>query len=114
MFLIDSAYAATPVSGSASQNASGYSGIVGILILLAIGYFFMLRPQMKRQKEQRNLVSSLSVGDEVITIGGIVGKITKVEDHFFSLEIAAGTTVKIQRSAVSTVLPKGSMQAATA
>ena len=111
MFLIDTAYA-NPLPGAAQQTAGGYSGIVGILLLLAIGYFFMLRPQMKRQKEQRKLIASLTTGDEIVTIGGVVGKIKNVEDHFFGLEIANNTVIKIQRSAVSTVLPKGSMQAA--
>ena len=113
MFFIDTAYA-SPVSGSASQHASGFSGMVGIVLLLIVGYFFMLRPQMKKQKEHRNLVSSVSDGDEVITSGGIVGKVTKVEDHFFNIEIAPNTVIKIQKSAVGNVLPKGTMQAATA
>lgn len=110
MFLIDSAMAA-PAAGTAAQNGGGMSSIVFLVVLMVVGYLFLLRPQMKRQKDQRNLISSVSVGDEVVTLGGILGKVIKVEDQFFSLQIAENTTVRIQRQAVATVLPKGTMKA---
>ena len=109
MWLIDSAMAA-PAAGATAQGG-GLSSLVPLLILLAVGYFFLLRPQLKRQKDQRNLIASVAIGDEVITSGGIVGKVIKVEDQFFNLQIAENTVVRIQRQAVSTVLPKGTMKA---
>lgn len=109
MFLIDSAMA-TPAAGAAAQSGSSLSSIVPLLVLLAVGYLFLLRPQMKKQKDLRNLISSVTVGDEVVTTGGIVGKVTKMEEQFFNLQIAENTVVRIQRQAVSTVLPKGTMK----
>ncbi len=109
MFLIDSAMAA-PATGVAAQNGGGMSSIVFLVVLLAVGYLFLLRPQMKRQKDQRNLIASVAVGDEIVTLGGMLGKITKVEDQFFSVQVAENTVVRIQRQAVSTVLPKGTVK----
>ncbi len=109
MFLIDSAMAA-PVAGAAAQQGGGMSSIVFLVVLLAVGYLFLLRPQMKRQKDQRNLIASVGVGDEVVTLGGMLGKVTKIEDQFFHLQIADNTVVRIQRQAVSTVLPKGTVK----
>lgn len=109
MFLIDSAMAA-PAAGAAAQQGGGMSSIVFLVVLLAVGYLFLLRPQMKRQKDQRNLIASIAVGDEVVTLGGMLGKVIKIEDQFFSLQIAENTVVRVQRQAVSTVLPKGSIK----
>ncbi len=109
MFLIDSAMAA-PAAGTAAQSGGGMSSIVFLVVLLAVGYLFLLRPQMKRQKDQRNLIASVAVGDEVVTLGGMLGKVIKMEDQFFNLQIAENTVVRIQRQAVSTVLPKGTVK----
>lgn len=110
MFFIDTAMAAT-TSAHTAQAANGFSSIFFILVILVAGYLFMVRPQMKRNKEHRNLVNSVSVGDEVVTSGGMLGKISKVEDNFFQLEIAPNTHVRIQRGSISTVLPKGTVKA---
>ena len=75
-------------------------------------YFFMLRPQMKRAKDQRAMVDALAKGDEVITSGGLAGRIADLGDSFISLEIASGVSVKVQKSAVSMVLPKGTLKSA--
>jgi preprotein translocase subunit YajC len=72
----------------------------------------MIRPQMKRQKETRLMLEALAVGDEVITIGGILGKVTAMKDQNVTVEIAAGTEVILQKGAITTVLPKGSLKAA--
>jgi len=107
-FLISSAYA---------QSAGGQpGGEFGMLIMLAIFglifYFMLYRPQAKRVKEHKNLVSSLSKGDEVLTQGGMLGKITKVSDDKDFVELAINETnnIVIQKSAVSAVLPKGTMK----
>nr|WP_231871653.1 MULTISPECIES: preprotein translocase subunit YajC [unclassified Oleiphilus] len=77
---------------------------------ILIFYFLMWRPQSKRAKEHKNLVSSLSKGDEVVSSGGIAGKITKVSEDFISVEVSEGVELKIQKVAVSSVLPKGTLK----
>jgi preprotein translocase subunit YajC len=71
----------------------------------------MIRPQMKRQKEQKAMIDALAKGDEVITAGGLLGKVTKVSDAYITVEVAAGTEVVMQKSAVTLLLPKGSIKA---
>jgi preprotein translocase subunit YajC len=71
----------------------------------------MIRPQMKRQKEQKSMIDALAKGDEVITAGGLLGKVTKVSDAYITVEVAAGTEVVMQKSAVTLLLPKGSIKA---
>lgn len=81
--------------------------LVGMFVIL---YFFMIRPQVKRQKEHKKLVEGLSKGDEIQTMGGLVGRITEVGDNFVKVEIAENTVVAIRRTAVEAVLPKGSIK----
>ncbi|MGE4334730.1 MAG: preprotein translocase subunit YajC [Pigmentiphaga sp.] len=89
-------------------------GMLPIILMFVVLYFLMIRPQMKRQKEHRNMVSALAKGDEVITAGGLVGKITDVKDNYVTLEIAQdnGRAVEVvmQRVAVQTLLPKGTLK----
>jgi preprotein translocase subunit YajC len=73
-------------------------------------YFVMIRPQMKKQKEHRTMIDALAKGDEIITAGGFVGRVSKLGDGFLTIEIASGVEVQMQRSAVIQVLPKGSMK----
>jgi preprotein translocase subunit YajC len=75
-------------------------------------YFLMIRPQMKRQKEHRAMLDKLGVGDEVITNGGIAGVVREIGDSFLLVEIAADTRVRVQKGAIATVLPKGSLKSA--
>ena len=70
----------------------------------------MIRPQMKRQKEMKAMLEALSAGDEVITVGGILGKVTAVKDQYITVEIVAGTEVQMQKNAVTSVLPKGTIK----
>jgi preprotein translocase subunit YajC len=83
--------------------------IIGLMVVAM--YFVMIRPQMKRQKELKAMMDALAKGDEVVTSGGILGKIVKVGDAYITLEIATGTEVLIQRSSVTLLLPKGSIKA---
>jgi preprotein translocase subunit YajC len=76
----------------------------------ALMYFFMIRPQMKRQKAQQEMLSKLAKGDEVITNGGIVGRVENVGDSFITIEIASNVQVKLQKGAISAVLPKGTLK----
>ncbi len=81
--------------------------LIGMFVIL---YFFMIRPQVKRQKEHRKLVESLKKGDEVQTMGGLVGRITEVGENFVKVEVADDTVVTVRRTAVEAVLPKGSIK----
>ncbi len=81
-----------------------------ILIIFALFYFMLIRPQMKQAKQQKAMIDSLKAGDEVATTGGVIGKITKVGDSFISIEIATNTTVNVQKHAVQTLLPPGTIK----
>ncbi len=80
---------------------------IGLVVLL---YFLMIRPQLKRQKEHAKLVAGLAKGDEVATVGGIVGRVTDLGENFVQVEVADGVNVKLRRQAVEAVLPKGSIK----
>jgi len=86
-------------------------GLMPIILMFALLYFLMIRPQMKRAKEQKAMTDALQKGDEVITAAGLVGKVTKVGDVYISLEIAPNTEIQMQKAAVQTLLPKGSIKA---
>lgn len=98
-------------AGGASQGDPAFS-MMFFLILFAIMYFILIRPQQKRVKEHRNLVASLGKGDEVVTNGGLLGKITDINDNFATVEVSKGVEVKIQRHAIQSVLPKGTIKSA--
>jgi preprotein translocase subunit YajC len=103
---ISNAYAQT----SAASVEASLMGYLPIVLMLIVLYFLMIRPQMKRQKEQKSMMEALTKGDEVVTAGGILGKVTKVSDAYLTLEIADGTDVVVQKAAVSTLLPKGTIK----
>lgn len=109
-FLIPDAFADTTAAAASPASGSGLTSILFLVVFFAIFYFLILRPQNKRQKEQRNMVSNLAKGDEVVTSGGLVGKIVDLDDQFLELEISEGIKVKIQRFAVSACLPKGTLK----
>ncbi|WP_233575670.1 preprotein translocase subunit YajC [Noviherbaspirillum saxi] len=82
-----------------------------IILMFVVLYFLMIRPQMKRQKEQKAMMEALAKGDEVITAGGMLGKVSKVTDAYVTLEVANGTEILVQKAAVATLLPKGTIKA---
>jgi preprotein translocase subunit YajC len=86
-------------------------GFLPLILMFVVLYFVMIRPQMKRQKEVKNMLDALAVGDEVVTAGGLMGKVTSIKDQYLSVELLPGTEVKMQRSAVTAVLPKGTIKA---
>ncbi len=94
----------------AASGAGGFAGLLFPIGLILILYFFMIRPQVKRQKAHRALVESLKKGDEVQTIGGLMGRITKVGENFVRVEVADGLEVTIRRPAVEAVMPKGTLE----
>lgn len=81
-----------------------------MLIIFVLFYFMLIRPQMKQAKQQKTMIDALKAGDEVATTGGVVGKISKVGDNFISIEIASSTVVNVQRHAVQTLLPPGTIK----
>jgi len=81
-----------------------------LVLMFVVLYFVMIRPQMKKQKEHKAMIDAVAKGDEVVTAGGVLGKISKVGDSYLGLEVANGVEIQIQRSAVVQVLPKGSIK----
>ena len=107
--VIAPAHAAAPAAAAAP---SLLSTLAFPIILIAIMYFLMIRPQMKRQKEHRAMLDKLSKGDEVITNGGIVGTVAEIGENFITVEIASNVQVRLQKGAIASVLPKGTLKAA--
>ncbi|MCL5261563.1 MAG: preprotein translocase subunit YajC [Gammaproteobacteria bacterium] len=107
--IADAFAAAAPAQAAGGQQSWG-SLIPMFAILILFMYFMIIRPQTKRAKEHKNLVSGLKKGDEVMTVGGILGKIEKITDNFIVLSIAENTNITVQKSAVSNTLPKGTIK----
>jgi preprotein translocase subunit YajC len=107
-FISDAAAQAAP----ATQQGDPMTSLIFFGGMILIFYFILIRPQTKRAKEHRELVAGLSKGDEVVTNGGIMGKITEVGEQYVTLEIADSVQIRVQKPAVATVLPKGSLKAA--
>ena len=103
---IPSAFAQSPGLG----GDSGLMGFLPIILMFVLLYFLMIRPQMKRAKEQKTMIEALQKGDEVITAGGVLGRITRVSDAYVTVEIAPNTEVSVQKAAVQTLLPKGTIK----
>jgi preprotein translocase subunit YajC len=103
---ISNAYAQT--AGAESGSMINMVLMVGMFVVL---YFLMIRPQMKRQKEVKLMIEALAVGDEVVTVGGLMGRVTQQKDHYITVELIPGTEVKMQKNSVTAVLPKGTIKA---
>lgn len=106
--LISEAYAqaAAPAAGA----TGGLMSMLPLVLMFVVLYFVMIRPQMKRQKETRAMLEALSKGDEVVTQGGVIGRISKLGDTFVHLEVANGVELQVQRAAIVQVLPKGTVK----
>ena len=104
----------SPAAAQAAPGASGspLAGLLLPLVFIGVMFFFMIRPQMKRAKEHRELIAKLAKGDEVITNGGIAGRVEDIGESFITVEIADGVRIKLQRAAVTAVLPKGTLKSA--
>jgi preprotein translocase subunit YajC len=92
---------------AAQQQPDMLTSFLPLILIFVVFYFLLIRPQTKRAKEHRAMVSALQPGDEVITGGGVVGKVTAIDDQFATVEVAKGVEVKVQKGSVSAVLPKG-------
>lgn len=105
-FLVPNAWAA---AGAAPHGQSPWSLLIFFVVILAFFYFLAIRPQVKRQKEHKKLIDALAVGDEVVTQGGILGRVLRLTDQLAVLDIGKGTELTVQRNAVVAVLPKGNI-----
>jgi preprotein translocase subunit YajC len=95
---------------AAPSGDPGYIGLLPIVLMFVLLYFLMIRPQMKRAKETKQMIQALQKGDEVITAGGVVGRITKLGEAYLSLEIAPNIEISVQKAAVQVLLPKGTIK----
>jgi preprotein translocase subunit YajC len=103
---ISNAYA----EGAAAPQGGGFLDFLPLIALLAVFYFLILRPQQKRTKEHQNMMAALQKGDEVVTIGGVLGKVTKVGEENVEVAIAENVVVVVQKPAIQNVLPKGTIK----
>ena len=109
MFFISNAYAqATTETVGLGSNLTSFLPLV---LMFVVMYFLMIRPQQKRAKEQRAMMDALAKGDEVVTAGGMLGRLVKVVDAYVTIEVATNTEITVQKSSITTLLPKGTMKA---
>lgn len=110
--LISNAYA--QAAGAAQDPSGGLMSLLPIILMFIVLWFLMIRPQMKKAKEHQKMVGELQKGDEVVTQGGIVGRITKVGENYLTLEVAefkdSPVEVQIQKNAIGALLPKGTLK----
>lgn len=104
---ISNAYAQAAAPAGAG---GGLMGLLPIILMFVVLYFLMIRPQMKRQKEQKAMIEAIGKGDEIVSAGGLVGKVTKVGDAYVTVEVADGTEVVMQKAAITMLLPKGTLK----
>ena len=103
---ISNAYA----QAAAADTASTLAGMLPLLLMFAVLYFLMIRPQIKRAKEQKSMIEALQKGDEVVTQGGVIGTVKKVSDTYVVLEVAENVEIAVQKQAVGAQLPKGTIK----
>jgi preprotein translocase subunit YajC len=107
---ISNAYAQEAAASGAAGMFGQFGQFLPIIVMFIALYFLMIRPQMKRQKEHKAMIEAVAKGDEVVTSGGMLGKVTKVSDVYVSLEVTDGTEIVVQKSAITTLLPKGTIK----
>ena len=109
MFISEAFAQAAPTAATDSM-LGGIGSMLPLVLMFVVLYFVMIRPQMKRQKEAKAMIDALAKGDEVVTSGGMLGKISKMGESFISLEVAGGVEIQVQRSAIVQVMPKGTVK----
>lgn len=107
-FLISDAMAEAAQT-TAGQPEASFAGFLPLIIIFILFYFLLIRPQAKRAKEHKQMVSALDKGDEVVTNGGVLGKAVEVGENFITLEVAEGVQIKVQRNAIASLMPKGTL-----
>ena len=110
LVFISNAYAQTTTAADPGIMGS-LTTFLPLILMFVVMYFLMIRPQQKRQREAKAMMDALAKGDEVATAGGILGRVTKVADTYVTIEIATGTEIVVQKNAVTTLLPKGTLKA---
>ena len=110
--IISDAHAADTVPAGGPQQGGGIMAFLPLIVIFVIFYFLLIRPQQKRAKEHREMVAKLGKGDEVVTSGGMLGRVTDISESYLTVEIAEGVAIKVQRQAVTQVLPKGTIKGA--
>jgi preprotein translocase subunit YajC len=103
--LISPAYAQ-----QAAAQPSAFMQFLPLIVLIVLFYFMLIRPQMKRSKEMREMLSKLAKGDEALTSGGVAGKITNIGENYVALEVADNVAIKVQKASIVSVLPKGTLK----
>ena len=99
-------------SSAANAGGGGLEMILMMAVFFAIMYFMIIRPQQKRAKEHKTMLEALSKGDEVVTNGGVLGKVAGITENFVELSVADNVTVKVQKQAIASVMPKGTLKSA--
>lgn len=107
---ISEAFAQTAPAAAEGGMGSSLMSMLPLVLMFVVLYFIMIRPQMKRQKEHKAMIDAIAKGDEVVTAGGLIGKVSKIGESFVGLELASGVEVQLQRSAITQVLPKGTIK----
>ena len=108
---ISQAFAQTAPAAAGGGAESTLFSLLPLVLMFVVLYFIMIRPQMKKQKEHKAMIEALAKGDEVVTAGGVVGKVSKITDQYASIEIAPSVEISVQRQAISQLLPKGTIKA---
>lgn len=104
--------AAAQAQGAAPGQGNALMTMLPMVLIFVVFYFLLIRPQTKRAKEHRAMVSAIETGAEVVTNGGILGKVTEVSEQFLTIEVATGVNIKVQRHAIAQILPKGTLKSA--
>ena len=107
---ISQAFAQTAPAAASSSTESTLFSLLPLVLMFVVLYFIMIRPQMKRQKEHKAMIEAIAKGDEVVTAGGLLGKVNKLGESFIGLEVAGNVEVQVQRTAITQVLPKGTIK----
>ena len=108
--IISQAFAQTAPAPSGGGTESSLLSLLPLVLMFVVLYFIMIRPQMKRQKEHKAMVEALAKGDEVVTAGGVLGRVAKLGETYVHVEVATGIELQVQRSSIVQVLPKGTLK----
>jgi preprotein translocase subunit YajC len=108
--IISQAYAQTAPAPSGGGTESSLLSLLPLVLMFVVLYFIMIRPQMKRQKEHKAMVEALAKGDEVVTAGGVLGRVSKLGETYLHVEVANGVELQVQRTSIVQVLPKGTLK----
>ncbi len=107
---ISNAFAQAAPAAAGGDAGSSLLSLLPLVLMFVVLYFVMIRPQMKRQKEHKAMIDALAKGDEVVTAGGVLGKVSKLGEQYLGVEVAGNVEIQVQRSAVVQVLPKGTIK----